>query len=98
MSLTSINTPKMITYIKEVWKDNNAAIVLPKSANKEMVSKWSKVGNKDIQIVKHQYHPDPIKPISEEWEVVVHGVFKFGLVKNESHKDGEFYMEQLKYK
>jgi len=99
MNLTSINTPKMITYIKEVWKDDRAAIVLPRvPGKKELVKKWSKVEDKDIQIVKHQYHPDPIKPVAEEWEVIVHDVFKFGVVKNQNHKDGEFYMEQLKYK
>lgn len=94
MSLTNINdTEAMLEEVKRAWTSADAMIILPKGYDKPD-PEWNKITNKDIKIVKHKLHPDAIKPISEEWEVVIYDLFKLGIVLNERHG---YHVQQLQY-
>lgn len=93
MNLINTNdTQKMLNELKKAWHTDGRITVLPKGYTKPD-PKWDKVEDKDMEIVRHYFHPDPIRPVSEIWEVLLHGDLKVGVVLN---KHG-YHIEQLYY-
>lgn len=94
-SIATDQTINMINHVMEVWNNNKAIIILPKTTDKShLLSDIDNVEREDIQVIKHNFHPDRIRPVSQEWEIIVHDLIKLGVVFNQHG----FYTEQLKYK
>lgn len=73
-------------HFKKEWVRDDIFIVKPKGLKGK--AEWNSINRSNIEVLSHKHHAK-----STEWEIIVHKVFRFGVVKN---KNG-FHIQQLQY-
>lgn len=82
---------EMLEEFKKMWVSDEVTFVLPEGTTPKQ--EWAEISDLDIQVIKHKFHPTRAIHVSQEWELLVHGFFRFGAVWN---KHG-YYFEQLAF-
>lgn len=80
-------TIKMLEHFKKEWVRDDIVIALPKGY--KYSKQWDSISRNNIQVLSQKHHPKSV-----EWTIIVHDVFKFGVVKND--KAG-YHIQQLQY-
>lgn len=87
------NTIKMLEHLKKEWVRDDIRIVPPKAYRtkeniKTIPKEWNSISRDDMEVVKYQEHE-----LAIEWEVIIHKVFKLGVVLNQHG----YHIQQLFY-
>lgn len=80
-------TVDMMEHFKKEWVRDDVLIVVPKALKHK--EEWDSINRGDIRVLYQKEHK-----FSTEWEIIVHKVFKFGVVLT---KKNGYHIQQLQY-